>query len=255
MDKHRIRVLGCSILAALGLLALAAMIAQAKNLSDGGVAGKFRVDGSTALAVNATFAGQLEGLTPNEPVHMVLRVPDLFVLILCVSADTEEGKILAEDEALVKVKFLGCTVISLIEEEEKELSSCKLKENALVITTKILPKIHENDKSEAELYLLFEGDPVNTALGKVEYAGKECALSEAILSGSAVALVKEGSTEQLTKLLTFSEDTQLLFQERNKEGKFVAGDRLLFGNLEAYLSGSATVTLTGSHINKKWSLI
>lgn len=256
MKRNGIKALGFSLVLVLGLMALAAVIAQAENLGNGGIAAKFRVEGSTALAVNTTFAGQLEALTGKTTVHMVLLIPERHLIILCVSADTEEGKILAEDEALLKVKFLGCTIILLAEGKEEELAGCKLKENALTLTTKILPKLHEVAKGEIELYLLFEGDPAASPLGKGEYEGKECAtLPEAVITGSAVALVKEGNMEQLTKLFTFSEEIQLLFQERDKEGKFVAGDRLLFGGFEAFLEGNATVTLTGSHINKKWSII
>jgi hypothetical protein len=254
--RHSIKVLGLALAGALGLMAMVAVIAQAENLGNGGVAGKFRVEGSTALAVNTTFAGQLEALTGKTTVHMVLWVPEQRLVILCVSADTEEGKILGEEEALVKVKFLGCEIKLLVEGKE-EPSGCKFKENALTLTTKILPKVHENQKEGvAELYLLFEGDPAGAALGEGEYVGEGCgALPEAHITGSAVALIKEGSTEQLTKLFTFSETIQLLFQERNKENKFVAGDRLLFGGFDAYLEGNATLSLTGTHINKKWSVI
>ena len=50
MHKHGLKTFGVALVAALGLMALFAVGAGAENLKDGGKAGKFRVEGSSALA-------------------------------------------------------------------------------------------------------------------------------------------------------------------------------------------------------------
>lgn len=256
MHKHGSRVLGVVVFAALSLFVFSAP-AQAENLGNGGVAGKFRVEGSFPLSVNRTFTGQLEALTGAPTiVHLVFLIPGLSLDLLCTSMDIEEGKILTESEALLKAKLLGCVWVSLLEGKETELKSCKIKGNAITIAVKLLPKLHEDGLGNVELYLLFEGDQAASKVGTIENEGEECALGAAIpIAGSAVALVKEGSVEQITKLYSFSEAVQLLFQERNKEGAFVAGDRLLVANSEAFLDGNVTLSLTGTHVNKTWSVV
>ncbi len=247
--------MGALALVALGLLSLTGT-ALAENLGNGGVAGKFRVEGSFPLAVNRTFTGQLEQLTGKSTVHLVFLIPALSLDLLCTSMDIEEGKILTESEALLKAKLLGCTWVSLLGEKETELKSCAIKGKAITIAVKLLPKLHEDGLGNVELYLLFEGDQAGGKVATVEVEGEECALGQAIpISGSAVALVKEGSVEQVTKLYTFSEEIQLLFQERTKEGAFVAGDKLTVANSEAFLDGNVTLSLTGTHVNKTWSVV
>jgi hypothetical protein len=253
MNKHGVRTLAISALAALSLLAFAAT-AQAANLKDGGVAGKFRVEALTALSIGRTFTGQLEQLTDKTTVHLVFLIPSANLDLLCTSMDIEEGKILSETEALLKAKLLGCAWINLIEGKETELTACQIAGKAITIAVKILPRLHDDGLGNVELYLLFEGDSTNN-IGTIKNEGEECALGpNAQIEGSAVALVKEGSVEQVTKLYSFSEAIQLLFQER-VGGAFVAGDQLKVLNSEAFLDGNVTVSLTGSHVNKKWSVI
>lgn len=171
--------------------------------------------------------------------------------------DITEGKILTDSEALLKAKLLGCVVLVFVGEEEKEEESkvCSVAGKAIEITVKLLPKLHQSDGGVVDLYLLFEGDAASE-WGETEIEGELCPFAEAEIpiAGSAVAKVKEGSVEQITKLYTFAEDVQLLFQER-KDGQFVAGDRLFVMGQEAYVEGNVTVSLTGSHILNNWSII
>ena len=60
--------------------------------------------------------------------------------------------------------------------------------------------------------------------------------------------------EQSTKLITFSEPIQRLFQERDAGDHFMAGDQLLFGANEAFVDGNATLSLGGTHTNIPWSV-
>ena len=61
MIKPRWRSLAVALSAALALLAFLAVSARAENLKDGGKAGKFKIEGSSALVVGATLAGIQEG--------------------------------------------------------------------------------------------------------------------------------------------------------------------------------------------------
>lgn len=244
MSKHGIRAFCLSLSAVSCSIALLAGGAQAANLSNGGTAGKFRVEGLTALSVNRTFTGQLEALTGSSTVHIAFLVPALNMTLLCASMDITEGRILSETEALLEAELLGCVVLILVEGKESESKTCQVNENAIEIAVKLLPKLHEG-----ELYLLFEGDQ-SSEVGTVLIEGAKCTLPEEfVISGSAVALVKEGSVEQVTKLYTFSEPIQLLFQVGG------VGDKLFVGGSEAFIDGNVTVSLTGSHILTPWSVI
>src|SRR4051812_25039892 len=98
MNKHRFKTPGLVLAVAIGAVALFAVVAVAANLGNGGVAGKILVGNppvatQEALATNAQFTGQLEALTTEPTVtHMVLLIPSIKALILCTSADVEEGK-------------------------------------------------------------------------------------------------------------------------------------------------------------------
>ncbi len=261
-SKFGLRAFGLAIVAALGLMAFTAVAAQAENLGGGGVAGKFRVEGSTALSVSRTFTGAQEGS------HGLLLVEGRNLTILCSTGKLLEGKVLTESEALVKVLFEGCTTWEfnlsktipcvVAEKEEEPAGSEKFVGKEMITATAlILPKLHEVSAGVSELYLLFEGDPATAAFTKFILGGKECPLPKNTeVKGSVVALVTEGSTEQVQKLLTFSDPIQLLFQKRDAgTNKFLEGDRLLYGTFESFIDGSATAELTGSHVGKLWSVI
>jgi hypothetical protein len=252
MYRRGFRFAGLAFLAILGVTAFASVTWA--GLTDGGTIGRFVVEGQFTLSTGRTFTGQLEQLTGKATVHFVYAVPALNVALLCTSADVEEGKILSPFEALVKLKLLGCTVVQTNEkgEETEELKSCKPKNGTVIFWLYLLPRLHEN-----ELFILTDGDLQNekgeSIIGTLEY-GEECALGENVpITGSIVGQVKEGSVEQVTKLFEFSDLITFLFQQRSG-GMYVAGDRLRFGANEAFPRGNLTLSLTGSHINKKWSV-
>ncbi len=232
------RPLSAAIVAALGLMVFAAY-ALAENLSNGGTAGNFKVEGSLALSVGVTFTGEQEGAGK-------LKVPGRNLTILCQKGDVQEGKVLKENEALGKVLFLECTANNLADTEPLPCTTHSTgQENGKILATAIiLPKLHET-----ELYLLFEPDgPAGTFFTTIELLGAECPLPiKNNISGSVVALVDNGN-EALTHLITFSEAIQKLFQVGE------AGDHLKFGTFESYIEASANVTLNGTHVNKKWSV-
>jgi hypothetical protein len=271
MNKYGIRTLGILALAALSLLLFVAT-AQAENLGTGGVAGKIKIEGLEALATGATFTGQIESLTGTSPVHMVLLIPGIKANILCAGSDVIEGKLISTNEGLLKFKYLGCVYrqrIGAKEEEEgkegAEIKTCTItdsegKAGGIIVTTVFLPKLHEVSPGVSELYVLFEGEPIKgggtEALATVKTTGAECPLpASAAITGSVVGLVKNGNIEEVTKLVSFTDAIQLLFQIRNEKNEFVQGDRLLFGANEAILDGNVTASLTGIHVGITWSVI
>ncbi len=248
MQRHRPRVLVLSLTAAVGLMAFSAVAAEAANLGDGGKAAKFRVEGSSALAVGRTFVGGLEKWTDGLQ-HALFLVEGRNLTILCGESTIEEGKILTESEALARILFRKCATFNF---KLTEKLPCTIKEEEIIIVALLLTKKHEN-----ELYLVLEGDPATSDLTVVAIEGEECPLpANNLMAGSLVALIKEGSTEQAEKLITFSEPIQLLFQERSG-GLFIKGDRVLYGAgaIEAYLDANYRINLTGTHTNKTWSVI
>jgi hypothetical protein len=84
--------------------------------------------------------------------------------------------------------------------------------------------------------------------GTISFA-ETCAIGEEVdLKGSVVGLVDNGN-EAVEHLITFSEAIQKLFQVSGQ------GDKLLFGNAEAFVTGSGIAVLDLEHIGKNWGVI
>lgn len=273
MKKHGFRPLGPILAVAFALMVLAAT-AIAANLGNGGQAAKIKIEAQEGLATNATFTGQIERLVqPTGAVHMVLLV-GTNISILCGSTDVLEGKLISTNEGLLKFRYLGCVYrqqIGLKEEEEgkegKELAGCTVEESegkgkgGILVTTVFLPKKHEIAAGVFELFVLFEGEP-NKEGGKeplaTVYVGgtEECVLKHGLvaITGSVVGL-QNGNLEEPTKLVSFNDAIQLLFQIRNAKNEFTEGDRLLYGTTEAILDGNITTSLTGvNHTGVAWAI-
>jgi hypothetical protein len=260
MRKH-LTALGATLAAALGLMALFAVAAEAENLKDGGKAGSFTVLGSGPLAVGTKFTGKLKALTGTELTHSVLLVPGRSIQILCSAAHVTEGKIISTTEALAVLEYLECLTFN---NGGEHIVNCKIddptnpliQDRTILVKALILPKLHEDLATKTQkLYVLIEPDGEFLVAFLYE-KGKGCALPhETFLQGSIIAEAKE-LEEGKKWLLTLNEAIQKLFLV-NLGGTppVIHGDRLLFGTFDAYIDANAMVELTGAHAGCKFAIV
>jgi hypothetical protein len=227
MRKHGLKVLGLSLMAMLGLMAFAAVGAQAQELPGASSLGLYLINLGNALLATATGAQVGVGK---------LLVEGRGIEIGCDTAHVVEGKIDSATDALAKLEFLKCKTyefgtLALIE-------SCVIKggtvANGGTVLAKalLLPILHGGVN-----YVLAEPQE-GTNFATVSYEpGIGCVLPlNNPVSGSVSAQVHEGV---VAKLL-LSPAIQLL-----------TGDKLLFGTFPSYIDAEATVELTGSHSGQK----
>ena len=244
MHKHRLRALGVSLMAALGLMAFVAVAAQAENLSDGGKAGKFLIEGSGTLVKGATFTGAQVGIGK-------LIIPKKNAYVECKKGKVTTGTGISETEVLAVVRFEECKTFEL--STGNALTFCPVlgepSKETIDATAIALPKLHES-----KLFILFEPE-VGKLFAEIKF-GAECGIGVKVkIGGTGVVAEVDNGLSQNIHTITFSEAIQRLFQKRNAKDEFEAGDQLLYGAVEAFLVGSATVELAGTHINRPWSVV
>ena len=234
--RRSIKTFGLALMAACSLMALFAVAAQAEEaLSNGGTAGTYTVLGLSSLVAGATLEGT--GLAG------ILLIGSKNAYVSCTTGDVK-GKGLAANEVLVEVTFLGCKAFT--DTTKAELKACPVlgepgKEEIKAIGI-ALPKLHGG-----ELFVLFENEP-GQLFAEIKF-GPECGIGVKVkISGSVVALVDNGNST-IDHLLTFSEPIQKLFQVG------AAGDHLLYGAAESYITGEAHVHLTGIHTGCTWAVL
>lgn len=240
MHKSILKAFGVALMAALSLMAMLAVSAQAANLSDGGTAGNFTVLGSNELVAGTTITGT--GL------HGILLIASKNAYILCETGDVVEAKGLSLTEVLAVVRFLKC--VARNHTTNALLAACPVEgENALGEKGTIdanalgIAKLHEGKS-----FVLFVGHGPEQLFATVKF-GPECGIGVKVkVSGSVVAEVdnNESKTEHL---LTFSEAIQKLFQVNG------VGDKLSYGSAESFVNGVAHVTLSGAHTSCTWAVV
>ncbi len=220
--RNRLRPLGLSFLAALGLMAFTAVGAQGQ--SAGIWFDLVKPSEDQGEIHQATFTGTQEG-------QGSLLVPKLNMAIECEAADVEEGKLELGGVGHAQLKFLNCIVRSAA---LVTLGACKINEGKTITAkVKLLARLAEAHGNE--VFVLAEAlTGTSWASLKVENeTGKFCSLSgEYSLSGT-LAL----------KILPGHEKVQLLIPYTNQALLGDAG--LKVGENPATLDASATAELTG----------
>jgi hypothetical protein len=241
MKRHVLKALGVSLTATLGLMAFFASGAQAENLSSGGVAGKFKVLGSEALATEVPIVGAV--------LASKLLIASKNAYIECIGGTIKAGsKIKNSSEALAVVLFEGCATFE--DKTKAVIAACDIlgeptstgKIEAIGVA---LPKLHEG-----ELYVLFEPEP-ERSFATIKF-GEECGIGVKVnISGSFVGKVDNGN-EASDHLISFTEAIQKLFQFNG------VGDKILYGSAEAFVEGVVHLSLGGenpAHKGKNWSVV
>ena len=222
------RIFGLSLLAALGLMALSTVAAQAENLTNGGVAGQYRVLGAAPL-VNETYLENQEGTWK-------LLVAGRGLDIKC-SSGHAKGAFQSETQVLATLMFQECLVLE--HNTTNHITNCEVLDKTINAVVLVLPRLHGG-----KLYLLFEGDPASQPLATIVIHGAMCPLPLSNpLKGSFVAEI-DPNEEVVLPLLLFSEAIQKLL-----------GDKLQFGAFEGFIAASSLLELTGAHKGCKFGVV
>jgi hypothetical protein len=221
--KQGLKVLGVSLLAALGLMAFGAGGAQAS--------GSFLIEGLSGLW-EATVTGEGENLLEGGS---RVRVLGLNAEVFC-HAGTATGKITAHGHGHATLNFTNCLVSGTNNDATGTLKGavCTLEENlvAKVLTLVIL----HNSKP----YLLFT--PLD-GLTFMEISGEPC-LPTAAYKGSQVASISNPDGDDVTKLIS-TKGMASLFPTHT----------LKYGVNSAHLTVDATVKLAGAHTGLAWGAV
>lgn len=112
--KHRLgRVLGLSLIAAIGLLAISAVAAQAE--------GEWKIGGKTLPELNI----EEESLSASLDGTFIYTVPSLSLEIKCLKVDSLKGRVLLKGAGELSLLFLECTFFAGKSQEKSKLAKSK----------------------------------------------------------------------------------------------------------------------------------
>lgn len=243
-SKHGLQVLVSATMAVLGVMAFAAVGAQAQThavkLHTAFLHNKILNPAPLASPSTNTVGTYLVNLSSVLLAKVAARqigegellVPARDLIIRCTAFDLEEGKVSTSVDALAKGTFLGC--LSLSHSSLEHLPCTLTTLGTITASALVLPIVHNN-----EPFILFEPD-VGQHFTNVSYkSGTECPLPlNNPLLGSVVALID--TLDAVAQLILFSEGVQLL-----------VADKLTFGGNTAYINGHGEAELAGTHQGQK----
>ncbi len=175
-SKHRVRVLGLCLVAALGLMAFMAAGAQAQFgwLKD-------KVFITVATPVHAVIHPLADG-KKHSVLLSTFGATNTPLEILCEKLVTENGSLVASEKAegKIKLKFTSCQSFL----NKVASAPCKPKE-PIFATAKFHAILHL--KGDKKIYLLFEPEVAGTPFTTLE-TSEECAFGEKLSSPASLSL-------------------------------------------------------------------
>jgi hypothetical protein len=220
--QQAVKLLGISLLAALGLVVTIAPAAQAGNFRiEGGQLG----EGKSAEMQGSIGASQF-------------AVWGIGLQIKCESGHLE-GKIISGGKLSAKIVLLACTVVgSKFCKLYPTAADMEAETNAGQITSASAGEMHLHSGA---YYAKFASENFNT----VYIGGAACTLpEEMVASGSVAMAIPEATTEMVTRSYAdISSETEALL------GVNIA----CAGESASILGSSGTLSLVGAHAGKKWS--
>ncbi len=235
LKKHGLKVLGVSLIAALGLMAIGAVGAQA--------AGEWKIGGKTMSELGLASETYTAKLEPG--VNALYLVKTLNIEIKCSTIHVLLGDILPSGIVDLKLTFLGCKVFD-DSAKESELTACSIKSagqaTEVIETQQIKGLIILHGGKNYSLTTPSSGLTFTT----VELIGASCAPKGSYpIAGTTVV---EIGAEAKELLLTPVKEPEALFPE-------VSGkkDGLKFGENKAFLAGAAVAELTGAKKGSAWT--
>jgi hypothetical protein len=231
--SHRsngLKALGVCLLAVLGMMAFAAVSAQAENLvfnPKNGDKGEWLIEGKTLEERKITHEevkGEQDPLKPTE-----LLVPGLGLQISCELLEVIDGLIFPKGLSLAELLFSMCKVLGS--------PTCVINESkGTHITAKVndMVVLHEG-----KTFDVFYPDPEGGNFTEIEITKCAAALPLEPVSGAVAVEVKPEAEVQL-------------IEEYPNQALFSTG--LLFGEEPSTLDGAANVFLSvpGPHEHQKW---
>jgi hypothetical protein len=229
----RLRSLGLSLIAALGLVAFTASSAQAL--------GNWRIEGAN---INATKEFEAE----KDSNGFKFLVPTLNIEVFCENLATDDGLIFAgvkAGEGLVEFLFTTCSVNQL-----SPLTALPCTVSNITAKAKFSLILHKKAN-----YLFVEPE-AGGEFGKVKFSGIECTLAAEYALGGEFILQDGLSGDFATELIKHlvEEAPQALFNGQLEEGIILPFARLTLGSKAIVtLDGSAWLKLKTPNNNKNWS--
>ena len=252
MSKHVLRVLGLSLMAALGLMAVAASGAQAANLTPAEWKhGKILILGKVLHA----------SVTGNAETPLSLLVPSLGIEITCNNLDVTSGLVnftAAEGHGEATLLFLECKVFPIEKVLPFKLTSSEPlpclpldsvngEDGSIHIKALVLVVLHEGKD-----YLVFEDPGLVPPISKIVFSpGTGCPIPlKPEVKGQIPFLVETGDLHNAGV-----EVTKILIKGDGHSLPPLLGTKLLYGANEAFADGSANLELSGEHKGCKWGVL
>lgn len=230
MRNHKLRALGLAVLGALSMMAIFAAGAQAQA---------FLINEANAGALKATVTGAQEGTGQ-------LLVKQRGINIKCTGFTVNSGLIESTTHGQGEITFEGCKVFN--HNGDGALAVCTVHSSGaaneiIKASALLLPVLHGGGN-----YVRAEHTKTGEVLNPfttIEVLGASCAARGTYATkGSVVAEVTAATNNTVTPLINLSETIQKLL-----------GDVLSFGAFEAFINGSATLSLTGTHAGMKLGVV
>jgi hypothetical protein len=218
--KHILRVLGLSLIAAIGLLAIGAAAAQAE--------GEWKIGGKTLPELKI----EEESVNASLDGTFTYTVPSLSLEIKCLKMDSLKGRVLLKGAGELSLLFLECTFFA--GKSQEEVKACTVKDVSINASDSIV--LHGG-----KTYLLFKPLEGKTTFLTYTFEGAECVIagtSHAVGGSFAVDLESEKVTQTL-KLGNSTADALL-------------GDEAKLVTAKVSLAGTLLLSLSGAQAGKAW---
>jgi hypothetical protein len=239
--RHGLKLFGVAMLAALSLMAVSAVGAQASEFWLNGT--EFNKVPLNEESIDGTFGGG-DLLTAGG---LEIGCTDAVV------DPTAGAKVIAGGTAKIALLFNGCKVLNnkfcFVYEDLKEagvLSTLLGKEHILATADGTIIK-HTDGKH----YLLLQGLGKGLIFTEFDIHGELCPINQlVVIHGSTVVRLPDGLTEQPNHEVVTVEPGEL------GEGHLFPKDQLFLGEEKAHLKGGikGSVHLSGPHKNENWSV-
>jgi hypothetical protein len=229
--RRGLKVLGLSILAALGLMAFTAAGAQGALFNTG----EWLIAGKTLKELKVE----------KETIFMESEDHDTYFLILKLELIVEclkfsgTGYILPLGHGDVDLFFEECEVL----DHKKNKIDCEVEDFWAKLLAQVI--LHGPDGKELP-YILFSALEKSGIIAIIRMFGEECVLpEEAAITGSFVAHVTNPLEDVELQLILVNETSLLLFPEH----------RLKYGFHEVHLFLNALAHLTGKYVGQPWGIV
>lgn len=217
---RRPRILGLFFIAAVCLLALNAVAAQAE--------GEWKIGGKTFSELKV----EEESVKTSLDGTFVYTVPNVNLEIKCLKMDSLKGKLFLKGASELSLLFLECTFFA--GKSQEEVKACNVKDVTVNMSGSVV--LHAG-----KTYVLFKPLEGKTTFLTYTFEGAECVIagtSHAVGGSFAVELESEKATQT--------------FKLGNAAADALLGDEANLVGVKVTLAGTLLVSLSGAQTGKTW---